>query len=438
MKICSRKDIKLITGVMAAAMLLGGCSSFTRSGDDRTSHELKEDPDIKTEIDLRDVKHTDYDRSVMDKEYRRYCIDLFSQTVNDYDGGDNLMISPASVMMALDMVGAGAKGKSLEQITDIFAQGQGPLTQQAYASALMDRINESEEVDFTCANAVWNNGLMLGDKVNTDYVDYIEDTFNAQYTVTDFNKKTPDEINKWVDEHTDHMIKEIINDLQPETVMVLVNAICFEAEWMEEYDEDQVYEEEFTSSDGTVQKGMFLHDESNIYYESDKATGFVKFYKGGEFAFLAILPTDETISANEFAKNFTAEDYEEFINSISFDYAVISKMPEFETDFDILMNDTIEGLGADTVFNPDAADFSGIAGKPGDIYISKIIHKTHIEVDRKGTRAAAVTAISTYGSAECEPPTPEYRFVECDRPFVYAIVDVQTMAPVFIGTVNSI
>ena len=174
-----------------------------------------------------------------------------------------------------------------------------------------------------------------------------------------------------------------------------------------------------------------------IYYESDKATGFVKFYKGGDFAFLAILPTDETISANEFAKNFTAEDYEEFITSITFDYVVISKMPEFETDFNIEMNDTIEGLGADTVFDPDAADFSGIAGDPGDLYISKIIHKTHIEIDRNGTRAAAATAGFLSGSGENQV-IPEYRYVECDRPFVYAIVDVKTMAPVFIGTVNSI
>lgn len=95
MKICYRKDIKFITGFMAAAMLLGGCSSFTRSGDGRTSrHELKEDADIKTEIDLSDVRNTDYDSTVMDKEYRRYCIDLFSQTVNDYGGGDNVLYLP--------------------------------------------------------------------------------------------------------------------------------------------------------------------------------------------------------------------------------------------------------------------------------------------------------------------------------------------------------
>ena len=219
--------------------------------------------------------------------------------------------------------------------------------------------------------------------------------------------------------------------------MVLVNAICFEAEWSGKYSDKDVYEEDFTSADGTVQTGMFLHDESIVYYESDKATGFVKFYKGGDFAFLAILPTDETISANEFAKNFTAEDYEEFINSKSLDYVVISKMPEFETDFNIEMNDTIEGLGADTVFDPDAADFSGIAGAPGDLYISKIIHKTHIEIDRNGTRAAAATAGFLSGSGENQV-IPEYRYVECDRPFAYAIVDVKTMAPVFIGTVNSI
>ena len=89
----------------------------------------------------------------------------------------------------------------------------------------------------------------------------------------------------------------------------------------------------------------------------------------------------------------TVEDYEEFINSVSNDYVVVSKMPEFESDFDINLNDTIAGLGADSIFAPSTADLSGMAGNPGDIYVSKIIHKTHIEVDRQGTRAAAATIV---------------------------------------------
>lgn len=434
MEICSKKDIKFITGVMAASMLLGGCTAKFNTH----NHELKEDPNAKTSFDLNEVKITDYDKDEMDKLYREYCFNIFSQTVKDYGSDENVMISPASIMMALDMVAAGAKGESLDQLTNLFAAGQGPLTQQAYASALMDRINEAKEVEFNCANAVWNNGLILGDSVNMDYVEYIQDTFLAQYTVTDFNSKTPDEINDWIDEHTDHMIKKAVDTLDPDTVMVLVNAICFEGEWAEEYSDYAVNESFFTNADGSSKEAMFLHDTTSAYYETDKATGFIKYYKGNQYAFLAILPTDESINANEFAMNFTAEDYEEFINSVSYDYEVISKMPEFESDFNITLNNTIAELGAGSIFSPETADLSGTAGKPGDIYVSQIIHKTHIEVDRNGTRAAAATVVMETCGCVMEEETPEYRYVECDRPYAYAIVDVETMAPVFIGTVNAV
>ena len=172
---CSKKDIKFITGIMAASVLLGGCTANINTN----SNVLKEDPNAKTSINLNEVTTTDFDQDEMDKLYREYCFNILSQTVKDYGSEDNVMISPASIMMALDMVAAGAKGESLDQLTNLFAAGKGPLTQQAYASALMDKINEAEDVEFSCANAVWANKTLLGNAVNLDYVRYIQDTFNA-------------------------------------------------------------------------------------------------------------------------------------------------------------------------------------------------------------------------------------------------------------------
>ena len=434
MKICTNKDIKIITAVMASSMLLGGCASRQVTV---TSIPLRDDPEIKTEINLKNVSGTEYNEDEMDALYREYCFNIFSQTVRDVGTDDNIMISPASIMMALDMVAAGAKGDSLKQLTDLFARGQGPLTQQAYAADLMDKINGAKDVEFSCANAVWNNGNLLGDSVNMDYVDYIKDTFLAEYTVTAFDGNTPNEINAWVYEHTDHMIEEVIDSLDPLTVMVLVNAISFDGKWADPYDEDHVTDGEFTSADGTVSQVSFLCDKTDTYYETEKASGFIKNYEGGEYAFLAILPTDETISANDFAANFTAEDYEAFINSATHEYDVYSTMPEFESDFDYIANATLINLGVTDVFSDSAADLSGIAGKPGDIFVSRVIHKTHIEVDSNGTRAAAVTAV-TLRTKGADISAVEPRFVNCDRPFVYAIVDTKTMAPVFIGTVNGV
>ena len=430
MRICSKKDIRIITGVMAASLIFSGCSVNLKK-----DKPLKENPNVKTEINLDKVAETQYDRNLMEKEYRRFSLDLLNQTIKDAGGEGNVMVSPASVMMALDMVAAGAKGDTLKQLTDIFAKGQGPLDQQAYAAALMDKINGSKDVEFTCANAVWNNEKLLGDGINTRYVDYIKETFLAEYKAEAFGKDTADEINKWADEHTKHMISEIVKGIDPYTAMILVNAICFDGKWETEYEDYQVKTGKFTKADGSTQNVMFLSDETRDYFETDKATGFMKAYKGGEYAFLAILPKDGSISANAFAKDFTAEDYEKFIKSASTEWDVYSKMPEFKSDFELTMNDTLKTLGAGDVFDENKADLSGIAGEPGDLFVSKVIHKTHIEVDRTGTKAAAVTAVSVE-TASAEPP--EFKTVNCDRPFVYAIVDVKTMTPIFIGTVNEV
>ena len=373
----------------------------------------------------------------MDAEYRRYCFDLLSQTVRDYGGEGNVMISPASIMMALDMVAAGAKEDSLRQLTDLFAVGQGPLSQQAYAASLMDKINNSKDVDFSCANAVWNNSLLLGDMVNTEYVDYIRETFLAEYTVTDFNDKTCDEINGWIYDHTDKKIKNMIEDLDRDTVMVLVNAITFDGKWEEPYEKDNVKDGDFTAANGKVQKATFLNDTSYIYFETDKATGFTKNYKGGEYAFLAILPKDASVSANEFAKSFTSKDYEDFISSRTAEYTVYSKMPEFKSDYSISLIDAFKKLGMETALS-DAAQFGGmLESGADDLKIGDIIHKTHIEVDRNGTKAAAVTVVEMDKcSVEMDPETPV--FITLDRPFVYAIVETDTGLPVFLGTVNTV
>lgn len=430
MRICSKKDIRIITGVMAASLIFSGCSVSLKK-----DKPLKENPNVKTEINLDKVAETQYDRNLMEKEYRRFSLDLLNQTIKDADGEGNVMVSPASVMMALDMVAAGAKGDTLKQLTDVFAKGQGALDQQAYAAALMDKINGSKDVEFTCANAVWNNEKLLGDGINTRYVDYIKETFLAEYKAEAFGNGTADEINKWADEHTKHMISEIVKDIDPYTAMILVNAICFDGKWETEYEDYQVNTGKFTKADGSTQDVMFLSDETRDYFETDKATGFMKAYKGGEYAFLAILPKDGSISANAFAKDFTAEDYEKFIKSVTTQYDVLSKMPEFKSDFELTMNDTLKTLGAGDVFDENKADLSGIAGEPGDLFVSKVIHKTHIEVDRTGTKAAAVTEVSVE-VASAEPP--EFKTVNCDRPFVYAIVDAKTMTPIFIGTVNEV
>lgn len=417
---------------LTAMLMFTGCAKPAPASD----KPLKADPGVKTEIDLNQVSSKKYDEKKLNDEYGRYTFDLLKE-ISAGAGKNNLMISPASIMMALDMVAAGAKGETLKELTDLFAKDMDPLEQQAFASELMKRINNAKKVEFACANAIWNDSARIGDKMNTDYRDYIKKTFEAEFRTVKFGPSTHNEINKWVDEKTNHMIPTLFDaPLGEDTVMVLVNAIRFEAQWKAGYEEHQISDRTFRGTEGEKQVKM-LSSAENGYFSTEKAKGFIKYYEGEEYAFIAILPNDEKADANDFMSKFSYEDYKKFIESRQ-SGDVHTMMPEFKSDYMITLNDTLKNLGAKTVFDQDKCDLTGIAKpKDGNLFLSKVIHKTHIEVDRKGTKAAAVTG-ATLDVASAMPSPDEIKEVICDRPYAYAIVDTLTMNPIFIGTVNNV
>ena len=414
---------------LIAMMMLTGCARNTPA----PTTKIVNDPDIKAAFNLNEVEAKKIDEDRFNSEYNRYSFKLMSQIASGAEKNCNIMISPTSIMMALDMCAAGAKGETLKQLNDLFAKDSDPVEQQAFASELMKKINAAKNVDFLCANAIWNNKSAIGDKMNTTYRDYIKKTFEAEFRTVEFGSDTHNEINKWIDEKTNHMIKEAIPQLDPTTIMVLVNAIRFEGKWKEEYTDSQILEYDFKGTKGTKKTTMLSSSEYG-YYFTEKATGFMKYYDGGEYAFLAILPKDKNANANDFLKNFTYEDYKEFVDS-RVGMNVNTLMPEFKSDFEMPLNDTLKNLGVTDAFDPNKADFTGIAKGSETLYISKVFHKTHIEVDRKGTKAAAVTTIEVDGAM---PSEADFEEVFLNRPYAYAIVDVKTMNPVFIGTVNNV
>ena len=151
-----------------------------------------------------------------------------------------------------------------------------------------------------------------------------------------------------------------------------------------------------------------------------------------------MLPKDANQSADDMLREFTGDDFDALLNSKTGEYTVYTQMPEFSYDYSSTLNDSLKDLGMKTAFDQNNADFRGIAEFDDDknLYISKVIHKTHIEVSRTGTRAAAVTAVMMDAAGACIEE--DIKSVTCDRPFAYAIVDLNDNTPVFIGTVNDI
>lgn len=429
---------KQLTAIMMASlMLMSGCARTTRNDDD--VNELPVNPDdFTTTIDYEDLDRCSYDEDSFESDYNGYSFRLMSQVLANTGADQNVMISPASIMFAMDLAAAGANGDTLTQITDLFSEGADPLQQQAFAASMMDRINSSEDVVFTCANAIWTNQDIMTTGLNPDYQDYVDEYFHAEATQEPFSMDTVVEINSWIDEHTNGMIDHVLDELESNAAAVLVNAIAFEGAWEEAYEDYQVQPMTFTTSTGEEIDVDMLCDDSYYYYESSEATGFIRTYEGGEYALLVMLPTDESISANEFLANFSDEDYNEFIASRTSEYDVYTRLPEFTYDYDVTLNETLRELGVVDAFSDSAADFTGIGITEGDrnLYIGRVLHKTHIELDRNGTRAAAVTVIVMDAANACLPEETETRYVYCDRPFAYAIVDTETMNPIFLGTYN--
>ncbi|MCR5618044.1 MAG: serpin family protein [Clostridiales bacterium] len=382
---------------------------------------------------FEDLENLSYKETLQEADYNKFVFNFASSCSTDPD--ENVLVSPASLLFALELVGSGADGNTLDELSQVLVPG---ATNEKALAFVVDYYNElvSKNPDvFKVANASYISSD-ISDRIYEDYLNFIEEKFDSEVHVTEFNSGTVEEINGWVSDKTDGMIKKLLTELNPETVMVLLNAIAFEGKWETPYEDHQVVEDsEFVNSKGETEKVTMLYSTEGIYFETDKATGFMKYYEGEEFAFLAMLPKDDSISANEFMSSLTARDYREFLESKAYT-DVFTMIPEFSYDYsNEEITHILKSLGINDAFDPEKADFSHVT--PSQVFISRIIQKTHIELDREGTKAAAATAVLVDGATAAFDPTP-VKEVYLDRPFVYMIVDTATETPAFIGTLNSV
>jgi len=427
-----------ITIALGISLVLGltacGNQAIEETGASCEQEEREQEDDF-DEIDLEKVA---YNEESMVDGYQNYSISLFQKCVAESNENSNVMISPTSVMMALELVEAGAVGDTSHQITEMICPGASHEEVQSFAADMREQMNTTETVQMSVANSLWINEDRIADRMNDSYVSYVENTFGALATTVPFDEAATTEVNNWVSENTNGMIDQIVDRLSEDACLLLVNAIAFEGEWEQPYEEHQIEDGEFSNSDGSVSDVTMLNGNSDVYYETENATGFIQYYSGQEYAFVAMLPK-ENQSANEFAAFLTADSYQEFIDSASYDYMVVTQMPEFKSEFDMEMNNVLcNEMGITDAFNPETANFSGIADiSEGNLYINRVLHKTFIELDRNGTRAAAVTAIEMTENC-CVVEESVIKEVILDRPFAYAIVETETMTPIFIGTMNVI
>ncbi len=344
---------------------------------------------------------------------------------NTCSEGENTLLSPLSVVYALGMTANGARGETLAQMEA--AMGISAATLNEWIRDYTNGLPQTDGGRLLSANGIWyrDRALTVSDafqKVNKAY-------YRADIHAAAFDQETLHEINGWVDKNTKGMIPSIIDEIPPESVMYLINALAFEAEWETVYREDQVYRDTFTTESGQEQLVDFLHGEERDYLENELSTGFIKYYKDRNYAFAALLP-NEDVTVAELVTSLDGESLRTMLENPT-DITVCTSIPKFKTEYAAELSGTLQKMGMELPFDDSLADFSGIgtAGNAANIYISKIIHKTFLQLDEQGTRAGAATAVTMFANGALM----DVKYVELDRPFVYMLIDCQSGLPFFIG-----
>lgn len=370
--------------------------------------------------------------------YADFALNLLRESRAVYEG-NGLLVSPLSAMIALAMTANGAEGDTLREMENVLCGGMpGGMSIDKLSAELYNytsSLASTENARFNLANAIWVTSNPAF-SINQNFVNTAKNTFNADVIAADLPNSIG-AINDWVKDETLGMIPSILNegDLDELSVMVLLNALAFDALWASQSSDSACFEDSFKAHNGSNQKATFMWADCNGYVEGKGVTGIVKNYKNGNYAFLALLPEGDVY---DYAALLEGKDLLKLYDNretASLGVDVRAKMPHFSYDCSIEMADVLAKMGMPRAFDSGAADFSSLGvDTRGNLYISRVIQKTHIDLDNSGTRAAAVTALIE--KAECAPQ--KSYSVELDRPFIYAIIDTENGLPIFIGVCDNI
>ena len=360
-----------------------------------------------------------------------FGLELFAAVMQEAEEGENVMISPLSVALALGMTYNGSATTTREAMeATLKLQGftEGEIN-DGYKDIIDQLLDLDPKVVMQIANSIW---YREGFTVEEDFISTNEEHFYAEIRELDFSRTdAKDIINQWVSDHTNELIEEIIDMIPPEAVMYLINAIYFKGSWTYEFDPEETelrpfYPDQVSSVDvSTMRQEAALHYFQNNLFQCVDLP-----YGDNQYSMLVFLP-----SGDNTCDDIRAELSSDNLNTWSNQFAetnVLVQMPKFKFETFKLLNDPLTGMGMGIAFT-DSADFTRI-NHAGNLFISRVLHKTFIDVNEEGTEAAAVTAVeisltSAGGGTQTVP------FI-ADKPFLFLIREKSTGSILFIGKLS--
>lgn len=362
----------------------------------------------------------------------RFGLKLF-RAVNRAEGEKNVFISPLSVSMALGMTLNGAAGETrqaMEQTLDLSGLSTEEIN-QSYRS-LIDLLTKMDpRVQFEIANAIWHRDDMVFEPA---FIEANQTFFDAVVRGLDFTDASAVAgiINAWVREHTHDKIDKLLesSDIDPTTVMFLVNAIYFKGIWRYEFEKSKTGEEPFYLPDSLQKPWPMMHIATDLPYLNTADFQMAELpYGDAGFGMIVLLP-HPAVDIDSLAGSLTGANWQTWLGRLK-TTGVELAFPKFKLEYKIALNEVLKAMGMAVAFS-GTADFTRMYA-PGGLFISDVKHKTFVEVSEEGTEAAAVTSVEIGRTSV--GPEPNGVPMRVDRPFLFAIYERHSNSIVFIGKV---
>ena len=426
--VMNKKILVVIVSILCVAVLgLGIYAGYKKANKDDKQETKKEAP-VKT-VDAKDLS------------FNERIVKIVNGKVKD-----NYLISPYSIEIALNMLKDGADGATREQIENVVGTREIPV--------------------FTAENRI---SVVNGAFIKAKYKDYVEQGFydklnvrKAEIIYDEF--KSPDKINEWVKKNTYEMIPKILDSIDDEFVLGIANAVAIDVEWGIKWKCEETRSMDFTKTDGSKMKTEMMHTEFKVgkqyYFELEGAKGVVLPYntydnngelvdegKGTQLEFVGILPDG---NVKDFVNNLKSNQLKEIgvPEDSSEKFELYVNLPRFKYEYKLEeFADVLKEMGIKDAFSAKDADFTKIISRENikklaedaeNIYVSDAIHQTYIDLNEKGTKAAAVTYFGmNYATSSIDQQRPVVKIVTFDKPFVYMIRDSKTKEVLFFGVVET-
>jgi serpin B len=414
----SRSRTARLLGVAFLAACLGACAVPVPPEPAPPADEPEQPP---PQVPAEDLK-------ALAEGNNAFAIDLYKKLAKK-DG--NIVVSPYSIRTALGMTYAGARGQTAEEMRKVLhlTLPDEKLHPAFGATAYQLKGGKDAPYKLNIANALWGQ---KGFPFRPEFLDLTKKNYAGGFRELDFARDADaarQTINRWVEEKTQDKIKELLKegDIHRNVRLVLTNAIYFKGTWAQPFKAEWTKDEDFETAPGAKVKVPVMSVAGRFRYHAGKDFELVELpYQGERLSMVVLLPKERCgLAAVE--KTLTADALREGIAKLRNHDGRLS-LPKFKTNSRFKLRDPLKELGMPLAFS--AADFSGI-NPGGGLSIQQVIHGGDIEVDERGTEAAAATAVIMGRSA-----APEFAF-RADHPFLYLLMDRTTGTLLFVGRLTT-